>query len=77
ERRFDASNRLFLVLINEDDFFQSWQLKRNRTLLAKKIGKYLDTIPASAGRTVKFSWDGTKYETTADVLVVRHSPAKG
>lgn len=77
ERRFDASNRLFLVLVNEDNFFQSWQLKRNRTLLAMEIGRYLDKVPAAAGRAAKFSWQGVEYEATADVVVVRHSPAKG
>lgn len=77
ERRFDASNRLFLVLVNEDNFFQSWQLKRNRTLLAKEIGHYLDKVPVAAGRAVKFSWEGADYVATADVVVVRHSPAKG
>jgi hypothetical protein len=77
ERRFDASNRLFLVLVNEGNFFQSWQLKRNRTLLANEIGNYLDTVPAAAGRAVSFTWDGATYETTADVVVVRHTPATG
>ncbi len=77
ERRFDASNRLFLVLVNEDNFFQSWQLKRNRTLLAKEIGRYLDNVPRSAGKLVKFLWEGVEYVATADIVVVRHRPAKG
>ncbi|HEY3973086.1 MAG TPA: hypothetical protein VGM18_08790 [Candidatus Sulfotelmatobacter sp.] len=77
ERRFDASNRLFLVLVNEDSFFQSWQLKRNRTLLVKEIGAYLDKVPSAAGKPVSFTWEGSTYSTTADVIVVRHAPAKG
>jgi len=76
ERRFDASNRLFLVLVNEDNYFQSWQLKRNRTLLANKIIQYLDTVPIDAGKTVEFSWDGRNYKTTADAIVIRHSSMK-
>jgi len=59
ERRFDASNRLFLVLVNEGNFFQSWQLKRNRTLLNNRIGTYLDNIPARPGRHIQFFWEGT------------------
>lgn len=77
ERRFDASNRLFLVLVNEDNFFQSWQLKRNRALLVKDIGTYLNTVPTNAGKVIDFSWEGKTYTTTADVIVVRHSQAKG
>ena len=73
ERRFDASNRLFLVLVNEDNFFQSWQLKRNRTLLTQEIGRYLDNVPAAAGKSVKFKWDGAEFEAKADVIVIRHS----
>lgn len=32
-RRFDAANRVFLVLVDEQNFFNSWKLKRAKALL--------------------------------------------
>ncbi len=43
-RRFDASNRLFLILINCDNFFESWKLKRAKLLLIEKINSHLNSI---------------------------------
>lgn len=42
ELRFDASNRLFLVLVDKNDFDNSWKLKRNLDVLRPKINDYLD-----------------------------------
>lgn len=44
EMRFDASNRLFVVLVDVNDFENSWKLKRNPTLLRKYINSYLDSF---------------------------------
>jgi len=44
EMRFDSSNRLFLVLVDRDDFDNSWKLKRNLDLLRPRIFSYLDTF---------------------------------
>jgi hypothetical protein len=74
ERRFDAANRLFLVLVNETNFFDSWQLKRNRALLVKKIGAYLDNVAPQPGIEVTFKWEGVPYTTRSAVIVVRHVP---
>jgi hypothetical protein len=46
-RRFDASNRLFLVLVDRSNFFESWKLKRARPLLVKQIASYLDGVGIS------------------------------
>lgn len=72
ERRFDSSNRLFLVLINESNFFDSWQLKRNRALLVNRIGQYLDEAGTEPGIEVTFNWEGRKYTTRSAAIVVRH-----
>lgn len=42
ELRFDASNRLFLILVDTEDFDNSWKLKRNLDLLKPNIKNYLD-----------------------------------
>jgi hypothetical protein len=42
EMRFGAENRLFLVLIDTNDFSSSWKLKRNLNLLTPTINTFLD-----------------------------------
>lgn len=69
-RRFDAANRLFLVLVDPADFFGSWKLKRAKPLLDFGITSYLDHVPPSPGHAVEFTWDGARHSVTSDVLVV-------
>lgn len=44
EMRFDSSNRLFLVLVDSNDFDNSWKLKRNLDALKPTINTYLDNF---------------------------------
>ncbi len=44
EMRFDASNRLFLILIDTENFENSWKLKRNLHELKPAIYNYLDNF---------------------------------
>ena len=44
EMRFDASNRLFIILVDINNFEESWKLKRNTKLLTSKIVEYLDNF---------------------------------
>jgi len=44
EMRFDASNRLFLILVDSNDFDNSWKLKRDVDLLKRNIYSYLDNF---------------------------------
>ena len=69
-RRFDASNRLFLILIDLDDFFASWKLKRAHPLLTSGIGAFLDNISASPGRDLNFNWDGERYTVVSDAIII-------
>ena len=72
-RRFDASNRLFLVLVNEGNYFDSWKLKRAKELLSGAIGSYLDSLdPSEIGREVDFQWEDRTYSATSDALFVVH-----
>lgn len=73
ERRFDASNRIFLVLVNESNFFESWQLKRNRALISNGIDSYLTSSTSSIGRNIKFTYEDKEYAAKADIIVVRHT----
>lgn len=69
-RRFDAANRLFLVLVDKDNFFDSWKLKRARPLIAEKVNAYLNKMGGTIGFQLKFDWDGTTYISDTDVIFV-------
>ena len=70
-RRFDAANRLFLILTNKNHFFSSWKLKRAKPLLAQEINKHLDK-GNEMGFKLDFNWEGNTYTTeTAAIFVVK------
>jgi hypothetical protein len=73
DRRFDASNRLFLVLVDQRNYFDSWKLKRAKALMEAKIHDYLDSCGNNPGQRVEFDWEGERYSSISDVLVVRYS----
>ena len=73
DRRFDASNRLFLVLVDQRNYFDSWKLKRAKPLMVATIGGYLDRCGNNPGQKIEFTWKSERYSTVSDVLVVRHS----
>ena len=70
-RRFDASNRLFLVLVDCDNFFESWKLKRAKPLLVDKIHGHLNRA-RQVGYDLSFQWEGETYTVTSDVIFVIH-----
>ena len=72
ERRFDASNRLFLILVDQRNYFDSWKLKRAKPLMEAKIRGYLDACGINPGHRVEFDWNGGRYSVVSDVIVVRH-----
>ncbi len=54
--RFDASNRLFMILADTADFESSWKLKRNPDLLKKHIEEYLNTFSANTIKRRKITF---------------------
>ena len=69
-RRFDASNRLFLVLVDKSDFFNSWKLKRARSLISEHVTNYLSEVNQDTGFRLNFLWEDETYLTEADVVFV-------
>lgn len=74
EMRFGSENRLFLVLIDTEDFSSSWKLKRNIDLLEPVINNYLNSFdkkPLNDMR-INFKYQGKSkiYTTYADVIFV-------
>ena len=73
ERRFDAANRLFLVLVDKENMEDSWKMKRNIELLGGEIENYLDKFdPKDTSKfDVEFDWmDGKKYNAISDGIFV-------
>lgn len=72
ERRFDAANRFFLILVDLRNLEESWKLKRNQKLLKEKITSYLDSNKDIDFEELKlkFNWLDREYKTYADTLFV-------
>jgi hypothetical protein len=73
ERRFDAANRLFLVLIDKINLEESWKMKRNLDLLKDKINSHLDMFDVKNAKKLKieFDWiDEKKYTALSDVIFI-------
>jgi hypothetical protein len=67
-RQFDTTNRLFLVLVDRENFFNSWTLKRAKPLLVETIHNYLNRSSDPPGTEILFNWRNDEYTATADVL---------
>ncbi len=74
EMRFGSENRLFLVLVDTDDFNNSWKLKRNLDLLTPSIMRYLDNFRTKNIDDLKvvFRYNGRpqEYSALTDVIFV-------
>jgi hypothetical protein len=74
EMRFGSENRLFLVLVDTEDFNNSWKLKRNLDLLKPTIMSYLDNFTSKKidDLKVSFNFKGKPQTFTAltDVIFV-------
>jgi hypothetical protein len=74
EMRFGSENRLFLVLVDTDDFNSSWKLKRNLDLLKPIIISYLDNFKTKKidDLKVSFNFKGKSQTFTAltDIVFV-------
>ena len=74
EMRFGSENRLFLVLVDTDDFNNSWKLKRNIDLLKPTIVSYLDSFKNKkiSDLQVDFEFKGKPhgFSALADVIFV-------
>lgn len=70
--RFDAANRLFLILVDSRDSDESWKLRRNLDLLKPAIKRYLDAFAQNNLDDLKiaFSYAGKRYRSLADCVFV-------
>lgn len=74
EARFDASNRFFLILTDENDIYDSWKLKRSINFLKEKINTHLNEISDNSDDLeLEFYWkkDNKTYNCKSDILFVK------
>ncbi len=74
QMRFGSENRLFVVLIDTNDFSNSWKLKRNLALLTPTINTFLDTFSSKNITDLKidFNYPGktTMFSALTDIIFV-------
>lgn len=72
ERRFDATNRFFLILTDRENIFDSWKLKRNLPLLTREINRKITQFISDGPRNLMFHWNdnNTDYEIKAGILFI-------
>ena len=70
-QRFDASNRLFLILVDADNLEGSWKLKRDHPLLKERIKDYLDSYtPDLSSLLLEWSSGSETYRSYTDAIFV-------
>ncbi|MBI5574093.1 MAG: hypothetical protein HY919_06035 [Elusimicrobia bacterium] len=72
EMRFDSANRLFLILVDTEDFDNSWKLKRNLDLLTPTIKNYLDNFSSKKIEDLKinFQYKNQNFTAYSDIIFV-------
>lgn len=72
ERRFDAANRFYVVLIDKENPYDSWKLKRNVALIKTEVDKKLNSFNSNNLNKIRFYWDedGKNYECYSEILFI-------
>ena len=72
EMRFDAANRFYVVLVDKENPFDSWKLKRNVNLLKNGIRNKINSFNSDSLNKVSFYWfkDGKTYNCYSELLFI-------
>ena len=70
EMRFGAENRIYIVLLNNEKWEESWKLKRNFELLDPVITNYLNNFNFNNVKKINFEFGGKAYETYSDIIFI-------
>jgi hypothetical protein len=68
--RFGAENRLFLVLIDKENYEDSWKLKRNIELLEPKINDYINNFDKNKITNLTFNYNSNVYSALCDTIII-------
>lgn len=69
-QRFGSDNRLFVVLLDKDNPERSWELKRDFSLVFKKIDDFFDKEEVSKKDEIVFSFGRKTYTAVTKVLII-------
>ncbi len=69
-QRFGADNRLFVVLLDKDNPERSWELKRDFTLVFRKIDNFFDRESVSKKDEIIFTFKRKTYTAVTKVLMI-------
>jgi len=69
-QRFGADNRLFVILLDKENLERSWELKRDFTLVFRKIDDFFDKEIVSKKDEVVFTFGRKTYTAVTKVLII-------
>jgi len=69
-QRFGSNNRLFIVLLDNDNPERSWELKRDFDLVFQKIYKYFDREKVSKNDEIVFTFGKKTFTVVTKVLII-------
>jgi len=69
-QRFGADNRLFIVLLDEDNLERSWELKRDFDIVFQKIDNFFDTETVSNKDEIVFTFGRKTYTAVTKILII-------
>jgi len=70
EQRFGADNRLFVVLVDKNNYEQSWKLKRDFKFVFREIDKFLNSASVSNQDEIIFSFKKKTYTAISKILLI-------
>ena len=70
DQRFDANNRLFVILSDKENPEDSWKLKRNFDLVFRAIDNFFDTTVVSTEDEIIFVFKKKTYTTISKTLII-------
>lgn len=69
-QRFGADNRLFVVLLDENNPERSWELKRDFNLVFQKVDNFFDKEVVSKKDGIVFTFGRKTFTAVTKVLII-------
>lgn len=70
EMRFGAENRIYLILVDSENYEESWKLKRAFSLIEPKVKDYIENFTSSSLKKVMFQYKKKNYTALSDIIFV-------